>query len=378
MAKIVAFQGLRSPDRTVPFNTDVESLVPESQPALYFYQQQYSYDGKQYTKNGLMAELEFYPEQKGIIIPHQRAVPQEVEQQLELLTKDGVQVKPVQGLYTDFNMAVDKLIVDAFAKPADLELKLADSVIRLKVVTDAKLITQVQQALERQRIFIAAGEDIYYAMLQYAAEQPKPPKLLMALSNIYAPNLLIQPIHRLLRVKPFRLKKFIKQLKDELEVTEFAVHPDGSNLAEFLQQINPHGGQRLPIDHRRSFGIYAGGGKGYVVTLKDAGTMDRLLPRDGYTFALQGVDVFILHYGIFREIMGIGKEESKVEASIDYAYDAGAALAKVDGGQAELAFLINPVLRDELIAVAAGGELLPEKSTYFYPPFPAGLVASKL
>ena len=394
MAKIMPIKGLRYHQQAVPFNpvtgcsNPAELLqsclqqgviVPEEQPALYFYQQQFNYAGKKMIKHGLVAGVSFYPKQEGIIIPHQRVIPQEKERQLELLTSSGVQFTPVQGLYTDFAKTVDNILIDTLATPADLEVNVGeDNLIRLKVVTDATLIDQVQQAMDRQRIFIAAGEDSYAAMLQYAAEQPTAPYLLMALSNIYVPYLIISPVHRLVNIKPFHLNKFIKQLKEKLEVKEFTVHPDGSNLDEFLQLINPHGGQRLPIDHRRTFGVYAGGGKGYVVTLSDEGAMDRLLPRDGYTFALQGLDAFILHYGIFREIMGIGKEESKVESNIDYTNDAGTALGKVDNGEFNLAFFINPVLRDELIAVAAGGELLPAKSTYFYPEFPAGLVCHRL
>lgn len=396
MANIVPIQGLRFHQQDVPFSTVTECsnpahflqswlqqgvVIPEQQPALYFYQQEFDFAGKKYTHNGFIAGVKLDPEQKGVIIPHQEVLPHEKERQLELLHSSGVQFTPAQGLYTDFSMSVDKILTDILATPPDLEVTVGQGhILRLTVVTDKTVIDQVQQAMARQRIFIVAGEDSYHAMLQYAAEQSSAPNLLMALSNIYVPDLLILPVHRLVNIKPFKLKKFIKQLEEELEVTEFTVQPDGSNLEDFLQTINLQGGfkQRLGIDHRRAFGVYAGDGKGYVVTLRDEGAMDRLLPREGYTFALQGLDAFILHHGILKGIMGIGKEDSKVEGDIDYTNDASTALSKVDSGQFNLAFFINPVLRDELIAVAAGGELLPAKSTYFFPEFPAGLVYHRL
>lgn len=366
MAKIVPLAELQYDNQPV-----------SSKPALYFYQQQFNYAGAKHTQSGIIAGVELDPNQRGVIIPHQQLVPEALEQQLALLADGKLQWPPVRGLYTDFSMKVDEILTAHLATATDqaTTFEQNDQTIRLQAITDKAVIDQVQQAIARSIVFIASNQVNYHALLQHATDQATPQYLPMALSNIYHPEMLLLPVHRLVNIKPFRLRKFIKQLEEELEVVEFAVSPDGSNLGDFMQQFNPqhNAGQRLGIDHRRAFGFYAGGGQGYIVKLSDEGAMDRLLPREGYTFALQGLDVFILHYGIFRKMLDIGTEETKVESNIDYATDAHTALRQVDSGQFDLAFFINPVLRDELIAVAAGGELLPAKSTHFYPSFPSGL-----
>ena len=103
--------------------------------------------------------------------------------------------------------------------------------------------------------------------------------------------------------------------------------------------------------------------------------MKELLPD--MSEASQNLDVSVLHNLILERLFGIDKENMANQKNLTYMRDIEDAIAAVDNGEANCAFLINPTLVTEIRDVAAAGEKMPQKSTYFYPKIITGLVMNK-
>ena len=104
--------------------------------------------------------------------------------------------------------------------------------------------------------------------------------------------------------------------------------------------------------------------------------MDGLLP--GTSRAYRGLDVNVLHTLILQRLLGIDKENMANQKNLIYTRDPAEAVAAVEGGEADCAFLINATRVDEITAVAGAGEKMPQKSTYFYPKLITGHVMNLL
>ena len=104
--------------------------------------------------------------------------------------------------------------------------------------------------------------------------------------------------------------------------------------------------------------------------------MTKLLPD--LSDASRQLDVSVLHTLILEKLMGIDKENMAKQINLTYVKQAQDALAAVDSGKADCAFILNPTRISEIAAVSSAGEKMPQKSTYFYPKLITGLVMNRL
>ena len=118
------------------------------------------------------------------------------------------------------------------------------------------------------------------------------------------------------------------------------------------------------------------GGYGERLVLRDLSAMDYFLP--GMSEASRHLDVTILHTLILEKRLGIDKENMAKQINLSYTRDFDEAIASVRRGENQCAFLLNPTRVTEIRDVAAAGEKMPQKSTYFYPKLITGLVMNKM
>ena len=86
----------------------------------------------------------------------------------------------------------------------------------------------------------------------------------------------------------------------------------------------------------------------------------------------------MLHTLVMEKLLGIGGQQRANESNLTYSREEEGALQKVDSGEYQLAFFLNPTLVEEVTTVAANGEKMPQKSTFFYPKLPTGLIINQL
>jgi uncharacterized protein (DUF1015 family) len=116
--------------------------------------------------------------------------------------------------------------------------------------------------------------------------------------------------------------------------------------------------------------------RGFRLRLRDFDELDRAL--DGRPESYRRLDAVILESLVLRGILGMGEEEIAAKRGIDYTNSASAALEEIESGRADCAFLLRPTPVDQVRDVAAAGETMPPKSTYFFPKVLTGLVFNPL
>ena len=104
--------------------------------------------------------------------------------------------------------------------------------------------------------------------------------------------------------------------------------------------------------------------------------LEKLLP--GRSLLQRELDVVLLHEGILQPALGITPQSVAKEANLTYEREAIAALAAVDRGAAQIAFLLNPVDVEDVMLVATSGEVMPQKSTDFFPKLMSGITMYRI
>jgi uncharacterized protein (DUF1015 family) len=174
----------------------------------------------------------------------------------------------------------------------------------------------------------------------------------------------------------FDLTALLEKLKGEFEITEFAFASDAERQQARKQMFEMMGANA----DQNIFGLYAGTKAFYAIKLKDSTFMTELYPD--MSEAAQRLDVNVLHKLILEKHLGISDAKLASQSHLVYIKDLGDAIdqsiAKVDSGQSQGVFFMNATRIEQVQAIAAAGEKMPQKSTFFYPKIFSGLTIRKL
>ncbi len=364
-------------------------LVRDREPALYLYDQEFSAGGRKKVRSAFICAVKLEPYEKGIVLPHEETMPKHKADRLELMRACRANFSPIFSLYADPEMAVTRILRDSVTgRTPDAAFRDENGEDhRLWVISDREAIGSVQRIMEEKRIFIADGHHRYETALNYRAERMGSGDtgneaynyVMMALVNLYDPGLVILPTHRLIKnAGEGDVSALPRRLDEDFQLEEFRLSPQRDNFKEFLTRLADLGtdtsGRRL---HRHVFGIYPGAGRLYLASLKNENGLKDLMPP-GRSQAWQGLDVSVLHCLIIEKHLGIGPELLARGEHVTYTREEEGALAAVDNGEYQLAIFLNPTLVEEVTQVAANGEKMPQKSTFFYPKVITGLVINSL
>ena len=321
-------------------------LAPDPEPALYLYTQQFSLpDGSTRRRDGLLCRLRLEDFSSGVVRPHERTLPGPKADRLALLRATGANLSAIFGLYARPGEPVRELLAGA-----ELGAPLVDvsGWHQLWRVTDASVIARVEAALADQTIIIADGHHRYETALAYRDEQrgnEAARYVLTYLANMEEEGVVILPTHRLVR-GPLRLGAAALAMR---LAESFTVEPADERRRRVAGEID------CVLPDRR---LRLRAGPAARERLRD-------LPP-----VLRGLAVECLRRAILEPILGVGPED------LEFTHDDEEAIAAVAAGRASAAFLLNPPSMAEVREVCLAGEVMPEKSTYFYPKLATGLVFS--
>jgi uncharacterized protein (DUF1015 family) len=207
-------------------------------------------------------------------------------------------------------------------------------------------------------VLIADGHHRYETAVEYASRNPAAREKLMAFFPLEGPGLTIFPNHRLIHnVHVFDLDRFLQSAAQWFDVT-----PLDDPLS-----FRPHN-TRLAV---------VAGSRAASLRLRDD-SMSRIAWPPSTSPSWRGLAVSILHEGLLRPLLDITDAKLDARTHVDYTADQADAVALVRAGSYQAAFLIAPTTPAELQAVVRGGELMPQKSTHFYPKLLDGLVFHRL
>ena len=329
-------------------------LVREREPSIWALTQQYTGpDGKGYIRHGFFARVRVEDYGRGRIRPHERTHPGPKEDRLNLTRATRANLSPIFSLFPDPEDAAWKTLErHTEAEPFDETHDEDGTHNRLWRIADEDTIAQVTAILADKELLIADGHHRYETARVYAEEvggEGEHRYVLMFLCSLSDSGLTVFPTHRLLT-----------DLKDS------AVQERLSAAIKEHFQIEPIEQSELepPAD-------LPGIAMGYVDShLKQAYRLTR--PDD------DRLDTRVLEDLILRGALGMTDDDIDHKHGLDYSKNTPDAVDAVLGGRADAAFYMRGIPVDQIRAVAATGENMPPKSTYFYPKIPTGLVFNPL
>ena len=353
-------------------------------PAFYIYEMEYR-AGKETKKlRGLICLVRIEDYDSGIVKPHETTLSGPKTDRLNLLCATTASFSQIFSLFSDPRNAVGSILAKVSRKP-DLEVKSSDGVThRTWSFDDKSDIEIIVRELADQPIFIADGHHRYDTALNYRNERRKAAGSFtgeegynytaMFLARIEDPGLTVLPAHRaLFNLTNFDPRRFEDDLNQyfNIERIDFDKKSEGKDLLTVLDTMAHR------ADHAHAFGMRVKGEHSYyLLTLRSEADMDALLPAKSPAY--RRLDVSILHHLIIDKLLGIRMETHKLGLNIEYIKDAEEADKRVHDGTAELVFFMNPTKVQEVKNVAAAGERMPQKATYFYPKLLTGLVMHKI
>jgi len=244
---------------------------------------------------------------------------------------------------------------------------------KIWVISDEKAINKVVKAMADKKIYIADGHHRYETALAYSEEmveqgRPGYNYVMATLINLFDEGLVVLPTHRVAgNLKDFNASSFMKKL-EEL----FTIENQGGKekLPSLMEQMSS------ADNGRHLFGMYYGK-ELYLLTLKDSATAAGRLPADK-SDAWKSLDVALLDNLILDQILSIGEQERRNQDHLAYSRDEDWVVDKIDAGEYQIGFFLNPTRVQEIVDVATAKDKMPQKSTYFYPKLITGLVINNM
>ena len=362
------------------------ALRRDSRPGIYVYFQQYIVPDttERRTRKGFIAigRVEDYAAR--VVFRHELTHSGPKADRLELLRHTRTHTGQLFMLYSDPQRRIDALIDQVAARcHPDQATDEYGVVHRIWPVFDPKMIEDVVREMKSQKLVIADGHHRYETALAYrdqcraknASGDRNAPyeKAMMTFFNTHGEGLLILPTHRLIANLPsFDLASFREKISPTFDQEDYAFGSEAARSAafeRFQRDVLASG------ETGRTFGMYAGGIFTLLRLRRDA-DLARLVPD--VSEAQRKLDVVLLHRVLIEKGLGITPAAVTAEQNISYEREIGAAVNAVDRKRAQICFLLNPVGVNQVMEIALAGEVLPQKSTDFYPKLLSGLTLYRL
>lgn len=352
-------------------------LKQDTRPALYPYTQVFNHGGRTFHRRGLIAQVKLAPFGAGGIVPHEKTYTGPIEDRLKLMRHTRTQMSPIFGLYADERNKVTSLLYRNLGKP-ELSGSLDGVRNDLWSVIDAETENQVIDLLNDKPIYIADGHHRYTTALNYQRELelanggPLPPAhpanwCMFVLVAMQDPGLLILPTHRLIGgLRDFSIPAFQSAVQGNFQIERTPLRPDHTDdLARLLSMMPQH-----------TFGLLDGATQTlYTLKLVNPGLMEKLEPDK--SAAWRALDVAILQRYLLEEVLG-PKFAAGGELVKGYTADENQVLPMTDGKNYQVALMLRPTPLHALEELGAHGEVMPQKSTYFFPKLATGMVINPL
>jgi len=371
-------------------------LAEEGEPALYGYSQTYAvpHSTEVRERRGFIALGHLYDYAAKVVHRHEQTFPKHKSDRMALFKATRAYCEQVYMLYSDPGFTAEKLIFGAKAnhegagkdskdtRPADLAITDEYGVVhRVWKLTDPGIINLLLTAMADKKLIIADGHHRYETSVAYAQERsaqlklplnepadqeekvspshlPAPPfpeaAMMMTFVNMDAPGITILPTHRVVfGLADFSAQSFLAQAEAFFTIT------------------------RLPSADLAP--LTATKGTAMIAVTRDGSYLLEAKP-DPVKAALTGIpprqaqlDVVQLHSLLLDRILGLSAERITQLGNVKFIREAAESVDMVHSGEADIAFLIKPITLDQLRDVSLAGDVMPQKSTDFYPKLLSGL-----
>lgn len=337
-------------------------LVADDEPAIWALTQDYTApDGSAHSRHGILARVRVEDYETGAVRPHERTHPGPLLDRLELTRATLHNLSPIFSLSTEDAWPLVEPAVQG--EPWGVATDEDGTVNRVWRVGDPAILDAVTERLAGAQLLIADGHHRYETARAYRDEvggEGPQNYTLMSLTGLDDPGLTVFPTHRLLSgfaddpERQRRLGDGLRELFESVEVSR--------------EDLDPKDEEGVGV-----FGLYDGFHRqAYRLRLKDTAELDRLLA--GKPEAYRRLDSAILETLVLKGLAGMSDEDIDARRGLEYAKSVRDALAMVDDGRYDVAFIQRPVPVEQVRAIAETDENMPPKSTYFFPKVMTGMV----
>jgi uncharacterized protein (DUF1015 family) len=353
-------------------------LRQDVQPSLYAYSQIFTApSGKTFERRGYigLGRVEDYAAR--VVFRHEQTLAKPKADRLELLRATRVHYEQLFLLYEDSGEVDGLLSAGRETTPA---IDVADEygvAHRVWRISDAGVTATVREKMRDQKLVIADGHHRYETALHFRDEcraaagaaansQAAYEYVMMTLVNMNDPGLLVLPTHRVVHsLESFSGDRFQSDGRKFFAVEEIDPALDAERASRVLRDRGRNGTALLAITASRAFVVHSP---------TEAGS--QLLA--GLSARQQALAVVQLHKVLLEAVLQLSEESIRNQRNLSYVREADEALAQVRKGAANIAFLMNPCQVQQVRDIAFAGEVMPQKSTDFYPKLLSGLTAYAL
>lgn len=355
------------------------SMIQDKTPAFYEYIQRFEHPlvpEKIVERRTLFVALKLEPYENGVVLPHEETHPKAKADRLDLMRATHANAEPIYGLYEDPALTIAKSLDAARANTepfleATFATQTAPDAEQHLIYrhTDPCLLSDIEEFFGSRRVWIADGHHRYETGLNYKQEQPKSETpqpsdyLLIGLSAFEDPGLVVLPTHRLIKnLSAIQLEDLPLQLERYFTLEVATIQAARTWIRE--QIIGQTRFSLLLKD------------KAYKLTLRDVGLMDAV--SEGHCEAWKRLDVSVLQMLVLDRSLGISWTDLAHTPDVAYTRDENEAVQKVQSSEYQIACLLQNPDVNEVRDVAAAGDKMPQKSTFFYPKLWSGLILRSL
>jgi uncharacterized protein (DUF1015 family) len=351
-------------------------LARDAEPAIYRYHQTFTAEGRTTTRRGFICRIRLRRFDEGVVLPHERTLAGPKADRLKLKRACRAHLSQVFGLYSDPERVTERPFEALTDAPPALDGTTTDGVRQqLWRLTDPQRCAELVTALGDKKIYIADGHHRYETMLALRDElRPlaRSPRSSVEygtifLANMDDPGLLVFPTHRVVHGLPgFDRAQLLERARQRFTVDEQPMADAPTVRAQLAER-----GAAGP-----TFALVSAGRVAYLTLRRDV-DLGGIPSLSGHP-VVRALDVTVLHALVIEAILGIDRAAQERQTNLRYLKDTAEALRAASAPGVQAVFVMNPTKVAQVKAVADAGEVMPQKSTFFYPKLASGLVLNPI
>lgn len=357
-------------------------LQRDSAPSVYAYSQTFKApSGANFERRGFIALGRVEDYSAKVVFRHEQTLAKPKADRLDLLRATRVHYEQLFLLYEDLGQ-IDSLLASGCARTPTIDVVDEYGVVhRVWQISDAPVVEAVRDAMRDKKLVIVDGHHRYETALNFRNEcrtaagksdhQAPYEYVMMTFVNMNDPGLLVLPTHRVVHsLDSFSVDEFEKASRELFQVDEIDAAVDAARATALLQESGRGGTALLAVTPNRAFLLHSPKAAG-------AKYLGELSERQ------RSLDVVQLHKCLLEGVLKLSEESIRNQQNLSYLREASEALAAVRGevagkDRANIVFLMNPCPVQKVRDIAFAGEVMPQKSTDFYPKLLSGLTAYAL
>jgi uncharacterized protein (DUF1015 family) len=341
-------------------------LVQDDVPSIYVYFQYFRLPGEkeERCRKGFIAQIKATDWDEKVILRHENTIVSAVNDRVDLLRATEIQVSPTHGLYEDLTQELEPWMDQAMEQPL-YEMEDYQGVREvLAQIIDPSIIQLFLKTLAPKKVILADGHHRLEAAIAYRKEQSEvvissswraSDYHLMYFTNVVGNHLEILPTHRLYYGEGLEKEAFFKAIEEWFEIRPLG---DSAELSNYSFQ------------RKHSFGLLWED-SAYVIKFRQE-KMDLVAPSSPEV--VRQLDLVLLHDVVFGKLLGLSPDQQRTTHALAFERNFSRCIQEVQSGNAKFAIITREIQLSQVIEVCNSGQVMPQKSTYFYPKALGGIL----